>query len=132
EPSYFATGQGYCFYPRIDNQLFNLIGLDKQRLKNSLVESCATEKLLNRQRALRNVGRVFENPDVAGHYSGRGESEHLPERKIPRHDRQNRPHRLIVNITATRVRLRGFIFQKTFGVLGVVATPACALFDFLD
>src|SRR5204863_3463728 len=100
--------------------------------KNSFVESSATEQLFNRQGTLRNIGGVFEKSDVSGHQSGRGKSKDLPERKIPRHDRQHRSHRLIMNVAAARVRLRDFVFQKAFGVFGVVAASALALFDFFD
>src|SRR5439155_22881077 len=114
------------FDPMFDNKSIDLIGLEEERLKNSFVESGATEQLLNRQGALRNVGRVFEKANVPGHQSGRGKSKHLPERKIPRHDRQDRSHRLIMNVAATRVGLRDFILQKTFGVLGVISASALA------
>ena len=97
----------------------HLLGFDQQGLKHAFRETGAAKNIFNRERALRNVGGVFEQNDIARHQSGRGETEHLPERKIPRHDGENRPHRLVANKVAGGFGLCGPIFQKTFRILRI-------------
>ncbi len=75
-----------------------------------------------RERALRHVRGVLEQPDVAGHQRRRGEPEHLPEREVPGHDGQHRPERLVADEAAARRWCRTrFVGQQPFGVFGVVA-----------
>ena len=62
------------------------------------------EQALDGQRALRHVRRVLQQHDVAGHQRRRGEPEHLPERKIPGHDREHGAHRLVANVAPAGFR----------------------------
>ena len=62
---FFTSGECYCLHPWIDNHLFHLLRFDQERLKNALVEAGAAKYLFNRERALGNVGRVFEQADIA-------------------------------------------------------------------
>jgi hypothetical protein len=62
-----ASGKGDCFHPRIANDLFDGLILDQQGLKNSVFKSGITKNIFNGEGALRNVGRVFEQADIAGH-----------------------------------------------------------------
>jgi hypothetical protein len=70
------------------------IGADEQCLKDARGCAGACEQVLQRERALRDVGRVLQQSDVAGRQRGRGEADDLPERKIPRHHRQHSAQRL--------------------------------------
>ena len=66
----FAAGQGDRFDARIIDDLRRLFRFDQQRLKNAFVETCATKNIFNRERALRNIGGVFEQADVAAIKAG--------------------------------------------------------------
>ena len=107
-------------------------GFDEQRLKNAFVKTGAAKDFFDRERALRNVGRVFEQADVSGHQRRRRKTEHLPERKIPRHDGEDWSERLITNETSRRAGLRRLVFQKSFCVLGVESATARAFLDFFN
>ena len=128
---FFASRECDRFDSWIDNQLLHPVGLDEKGLKNAFIKSGPAKNLFNGERALRNIGRMFEETDVSGHQSRRGKPKHLPEWKIPRHDREHRPNRFISDVTAGGVRLRWFIFQKSFRVFRIVTATASALFDFL-
>jgi hypothetical protein len=80
-----------------------LICANEQSLKGPDGKACTPKDLFNRQSALRHVRGVFEKGNVAGHKGGRSKSEDLPEWKVPGHDGENRPYRLVMNKTASRV-----------------------------
>ena len=126
-----AAGKRDRFDALIDDHFFGLSRFNQQCLKNTVVESGATKYLLNRERALWHVGRVFEQSHIPRHQGRRCESKDLPERKIPRHDREDWTKRLITHITSRRVRLRGLIFQKTLCILGVKSANARTFHDFI-
>ena len=75
---------------------------------------------------------MFQQSDVTGHQRRRGKSKHLPERKIPGHDRQHRPERLILDVTFGGVGLRRFLLEKARSVLRVKPATARAFLDFCD
>ena len=127
---FFAPGEGHRLNARIDNRLFHLCGFNQERLKDTVFESGATNDLFNRKRALRHVGGMFQDTDVSRHQSRSGKSKYLPERKIPRHNREDRAERLIADVAPGGIRLGYFIFQKSLAVLGVKSTGARAFFDF--
>jgi hypothetical protein len=72
-------------------------GLDEQRLERALGRARLAEQLLERERALRHVRRVLEQPDVAGGERGRGEAHHLPEREVPRHHGEHHAERVVAH-----------------------------------
>ena len=74
----------------------------------------------------------LSRPDVAGHQRRRREPEHLPERKVPRHDREHRTDRLVGDPAPRRAGLDGLVGQEPLGVLGVVAAAQRALGRLLD
>ena len=98
-------------------------------MKNALRESGAPKNIFNGQGALRDVSRMFEQADVTRHERGRRETEYLPERKIPRHDGEDRSDRLIANIAARGVGLDRLIGEVTFCALGVKPTALRAFDD---
>src|SRR5207237_5289536 len=105
---------------------------NQQSLKRAFHKTSATKDIFNGQRALRHVRSMFEQANVTGHQCGRGETEYLPERKIPGHHGENDPERLIPNETLGRVRLNVLIGQMAFSVLSVVTTNPRALLSFLQ
>ena len=97
-PGAFAAGQRHRADARIVEQRRDVGRADQQRLEHAVGKAGAAEDVLDGQRALRHVRRVLEQPDVAGHQRRRGEAEHLPERKVPRHDRQHDAERLVADV----------------------------------
>src|SRR5581483_1996092 len=131
-PRFFASSERHRLHAKIDNYLFGLARFDEQRLKNSLWKTGAAEDVFNCERALRNVRGMLEQTDISRHQRRRGETEDLPEWKIPRHDREHGPEWLITNEAPRRLRLHRFVFQKTFGILRVESTTARAFLDLGD
>ena len=76
----FAAGQSSRGDAGIVQDAVHLVGADQQSLKRALGKAGLQQNFFNFQRALRNVGRVFQKAHVAGHQSRRDEAEHLPER----------------------------------------------------
>src|SRR5205814_8690260 len=123
----FASGERGGGNPRVLEQLSDAVRLDEQRLEHSLRESRPAEDLLYRQRRLGNVRRVLEKPDVSGDQRGRGEPEDLPEREVPRHDREHDAERLVPDEAFHRIRLHLFVGDEPRTVLRVVAAADRAL-----
>ena len=117
---------------RILDHALHLVGLDQQRLEHALGKAGAPEDVLDGERALRHVGGVLEQADVAGHQRRRGEAEHLPEREVPRHHRQHRADRLVGHPALRGAGLDRLVGQEPLGVLGVVAAAEGALGRLLD
>ena len=70
--------------------------------KTSAGRPGVAEDLLDGQRAAGDVGRVLEDRGVAGQQGGRGEAQDLPEREVPRHDREDDAQRLVGHPAALR------------------------------
>ena len=128
---FFTSGECDCPHPWIDNHLFHLLRFDQERLKNALVEAGSAKDLFNRERTLRNVGRVFQESHVSRQQGRRRKSKHLPERKIPGHDSENRPERFIMNVTLGCIGLRGLVFQESLSIFGVKPATSNAFRDLL-
>src|SRR4051812_24077729 len=96
---FLAACHGYRFDARVDDQFLHLWRLDHQRLENAVSKSGVAKDVFNSERALRNIRSVFEQTHVTRKQCRCGKSEDLPERKIPRHDRQYRSERLIFHVT---------------------------------
>ena len=94
--------------------------VDQERREHARGKGGVAEDRFNRQRAAGDVGRVLQQADVACHQCRRGEAEDLPQREVPRHDRQHRTQGVIANVAARGVGgdvLRGEIVS---GVVGEV------------
>src|SRR5579859_2030125 len=75
---------------------------------------------------------MLEQPDVPGHERRCREAEDLPEWKIPWHDRQNRPERLIVHIAAGGVGCDWLVGKELRGMLDIISTCQCAFGGLLN
>ena len=64
---------------------------------------------------------MFEQADIARHQCGRRKAKHLPEWKIPRHNRQHSTQRLKSHPTSTAFHIDVSVREKSLGVVGVVA-----------
>src|SRR6184192_3871011 len=74
---------------RLDRRARNQHGAEQ-----ALREARVSESLLDRERALGHVRRVLEHGSVPGHERGSREPDDLPEREVPRHDREHDTERL--------------------------------------
>ena len=70
---------------------------------------------------------MLEQPDIARHQRRCRKPNHLPERKIPRHHRENRPDRQIADEALLRPRLHRLVGHEALSVLGIVAAGGGAL-----
>ena len=70
---------------------------------------------------------MLQQPDVPGHERRRGESEDLPEGKIPRHHRQDDTERLVEHEAFAVLRANVALGQVRFGILCVVPARGRAL-----
>ena len=68
---------------------------------------------------------MLQDPDVAGHERWCRKPKNLPERKIPRHDRQHDTKRLKGHPTSSTLHLRRLVGEEFFGILGVVGARCC-------
>jgi len=70
---------------------------------------------------------MLEQPNIARHQGGGGETEDLPEGKVPGHDRQHRTQREMANVASALVGRHLLVGQILLGVLGVMAANPGAL-----
>ena len=77
------------------------------------------EDLLDGECALRHIVGVLEDRAVAGGERGGDEAEELPERVVPRHDRENDAERVEARSRFRRRSSRCVRRQEPLGVLGV-------------
>ena len=103
-----------------------MLGADQKGLEGAFGKSRTRKNFLDLERALGNIRCMFEQPDIARHQRGRDKTEDLPEGKIPRHDRENRTKRLIMDVALRGRSLNCFIGQKALCVLCIVAAGPCA------
>ncbi len=83
----------------------------------------------DREGALRDVGGVLEQADVAGHQRGRGKAEDLPEGEVPGHDGEDDAEGVPADV-AVVFRGDGLGGEDAGGVVGVVAAGCGALEHF--
>ncbi len=77
---------------------FDLVGLEEQRLEDAAGKAGTADQGFDGQRALRHVGGVLQQADVAGHQRRREEAEDLPEREVPGHDREDEAERILADV----------------------------------
>jgi hypothetical protein len=87
------------------------------------------KRFLDGQGAARHVAGVLEDGAVARHQRRRRETEDLPEREVPGHDRQHDPDRLEGDEAPGGIRLHGLGREEGAGVVGVEVADPGALVD---
>ena len=105
---------------------------DEQGLERVGREAGAGEDVLHVERGLRHVAGVLEQPDVAREQCRGREAHGLPQREVPRHDRQHRTERLPADVRPRGLDRAGvdlLVGQDRRAVLGVVAAGRGALED---
>ena len=127
-----AAGQRHRAHERMLDDGFDLAAADQKRAKHTFRESRLHEHVLDCERATRHVRRVLQYAGISRHQRRRGEPEHLPERKVPRHDGEHDAERLERDVGFRRLGLHDLRREMRLGVLGVVVAAERALLGFRD
>jgi hypothetical protein len=93
-----AAGEGDCGDPFVAKDGFDLTDFEQEGLKGASREAGAADQRLDGERALRDVGRVLEQRDIACHQRRGKETEDLPEGKVPWHNGEHDAERLPAHI----------------------------------
>ena len=75
---------------------------------------------------------MLEQADVAGHESGSGEADDLPERIVPGHDGEDGADGTVADEAFFGAGFDDFVGEYLFGVLGVIAAGGGALYGLGD
>ena len=103
-PAGRAAGEGRGDHPVVAQHLLDGRRADQQRLEHVGREARLAEQLLDVERGLGHVAGVLEQADVARHERRGGEPHRLPQREVPRHDRQDDAERLVHDVGLGRAR----------------------------
>ncbi len=125
-----AARQRDSHHARIADHFFHRIATDGEVLKATRLESRPEKNFLQREAALRDIRGMLEEPDIACHQHRRGEPDHLPERKIPRHDGEHGTDGFVADMAMAIGIGDRFIGEEAGGVLRVVATGGRAFGGF--
>jgi hypothetical protein len=106
---------------RVVENAFHLPGGDQQCLEDIRRKSGAADDVFDGERALRDVGCMLEQADIAGHQGRSGEAEDLPEGEVPRHDGEDGSDGLVTNIAAAGAHVDSFFREQALAVFDVVA-----------
>ena len=128
-PGAVAAREGDRAHPRVGDRSAGGLVREQHRPKQSIGEPRVPEHLLDVERAPRHVGRVLQDPRIPGYERWRRESEHLPEREIPGHDREHRSERFELDVAARCVTRAWLLGEEGCGLLGVVLARPRALLD---
>ena len=127
-----ASGESGRGHSRIVEDAIDLRRANEKSLEHASRETGAEEDVFDFQSALRDIGGVFQQADVAGHQAGSDETEDLPEREVPGHDGENDAERLVTDEALGSGGRNDFVGDKFCGVLGVITAAQGALFGFGD
>src|SRR3989454_8528921 len=89
-----AARERHGAYPRVGDDAPHRLVLEEHRPEQPVGETRFPEDAFDLERATRHVGGVLQEPRVPRDERRRGEAKHLPEREVPRHDREHRSDRL--------------------------------------
>ena len=94
----FGAGDRHGGDTLVGEHGLDLPGLNQQGLERASRKTRAANQSFDGDGALRNVGRVLEQSDVAGHQRRRQKTEDLPEGKVPGHDGQHNAERVPAHV----------------------------------
>ena len=100
----FAAGDGDGGDALVGEDVLDLARFDEQRLEGAAGKAGAADERFDGERALRDVGGVLQQADVAGHQRGREKAEDLPEGKVPRHDGEHDAERVPADVAVVVAR----------------------------
>ena len=127
-----APCQRHRAHERVLDHRFHLPAADQERAEHAFRKSRLHEHLFDCERAARHVRRVFQYAGIARHQRRRCKPEHLPERKVPRHDGEHDAQRLERDVGLRRLGLDHLRREMRLGVIGVVVAAERALLGFRD
>jgi len=107
----------------------DLRDIDEEVAKEVFRKPSVAKEGFDGERAAGDIGRVFEDASVAEHEGRGGETEHLPEGKIPWHDSEYDADGSVRDVAVRGVGGDGLGFEKCLGVLGIVITDPGAFVD---
>ena len=116
--------------PRIRDDLLHVAAAPHDRREDTFRKPGVAKNPLDRQRAARHVGGVLQNDDVARGERRRGSAKCLPERKVPRHDREQYAERPEADVAFRGVRRHDLVGEIPGAVLRVVIASERTLFNF--
>src|SRR5690606_413964 len=129
-PGRFRARQRGRLHARVVDDAFDLVAADEKAAKHAVRYTGFAKYLLDGQCAARYVRGVLEQAGIARDERGRGETEYLPEGKIPRHDGEHHAERLVGDVGAARVGVDDFICKKSRTAIRIVRAGLRAFFDF--
>src|SRR3954463_6670220 len=112
---------------RVLQDLRNLVAPDEERLERAFREAGLRDEIFHRERALRDVRGVLEEPDVARGERGCREADHLPEREVPGHHGQHDAEGLVAHERTACVGLHHLVGDEARAVLGIEPAAESAL-----
>src|SRR5262249_30341962 len=86
-----ASRYGRTLNPPVINDIDDIVLLEDQILEDTFRKTSFKHDALKLERASLRVPRVLHQDNIAGQYCWDSHARQLPDRKIPRHDRENRP-----------------------------------------
>src|SRR5260370_20226700 len=101
-------------------------------MKHAWRETSNQEYFFNVKVTPRHVRVIFQERTITCHKRGCGEPKHLPERKIPRHDRQHGSDWQKADIASNGFSLNRFVGKKSCCIFSIVAATGGAFFYFGD
>ena len=125
-----AAGEGNGGDALVAEDGLDLAGFDEEGLEGAAGEAGAADEGFDAEGALRDVGCVLEEADVAGHERGGEEAEDLPEGEVPGHDGEDDTEWVPADVGVV-FGGDGFGGEDAGGVVGVIAASGGALQDFL-
>ena len=128
----FASGKRDRFHSWIANDFFDRFIFDQQCLEYARIKTGVAENFFNGESALRHIGGMFKQTNIPCHQGRRRKPEDLPERKVPRHDREDGSERVITDIAPPGIRRYDLFAQKFLAVFSVETATACAFLNFVD
>ena len=116
----------------ICDKRLDVVAWDQQSAEHICGKTSLPEHILDGERASGHVARMFEDGRVARHQRRRGEAENLPEREIPRHDREDRAERIERHEGFRPVPFDRLTRQHTLGMIGEVIAVQGAFLDLAE
>jgi hypothetical protein len=110
--------------------VLNLAGFDEEGLEDATGEAGAAHEGLDGEGALRDVGGVLEQANVAGHKRGGEEAEDLPEGEVPGHNGEDDANGVVANVRLGMLGGDSFGGEEADSVVGVIAADGGAFGDF--
>ena len=130
--STFAAGKCDRFHSWVANDFFDRFIFDQECLEHAGTQTGVAKNLFNGERALRNIGGMFEHANIPCHQGRRRKPKDLPKRKIPRHNCEDGSQWLIADIASPGIRRYGLFAQKFLALFRVETAPARAFLNFVD